>query len=505
MANTQPVSRVVNVAVQITPQAAQSQSLSSFLYLGTSAVIDTTERYRTYLNLAGVANDFGTSADEYKAAQKWFSQAPQPKEFIIGRFVNAPSKGGLRCGTLSAAQQAISLWNAIGAAGSVKIAKDGAAGVNVTAINLTAAANLNAVAAAISAGTGFPAGVTCVWNSVYSRFELESTTTGATSAIGFLTTTGSGSDISAMMLGQTGQGGYLYTGQAAETAAACIALFDDMIGQRFYGVGIGGLVPGANAGVDTAALLAAAAYVEGAGAKHMLFLTTQEAGTVSSVSTTDIGYQAKQLAYKRTFTQYSSSSPHAAISAAARILTVDYEGSNTTITLKFKQEPGVVAEALTVTQALAVEGKNVNVFIAYENSTNILEQGVQASGDFTDIITAADWFATTTQRDIYNLLYSSNTKIPQTDDGANLIQTAIEARGAQAVINGMCAPGVWSAGGFGKLKQNDYMQKGYYVYIAPMRTQAQADRAARRCPSIQVALKLAGAIHSADVTVNINQ
>src|SRR5206468_12507096 len=113
---------------------------------------------------------------------------------------------------------------------------------------------------------------------------------------------------------------------------------------QWYGLSVGGLVPGANAGADTTALLAVAAYVEAANTKHLLGITSQEAGALSSVVTTDIGYQLKQLLYKRTFTQYSSSAQHAHCSALARILTVDYEGSGTTITLKFKQEPGVVAE-----------------------------------------------------------------------------------------------------------------------------------------------------------------
>jgi sulfur carrier protein ThiS len=211
------------------------------------------------------------------------------------------------------------------------------------------------------------------------------------------------------------------------------------------------------------------------------------------------------LGYKRTMTQYSSTAPNAALSAAARILAVNYEGDNTTITLKFKQEPGVVAEQLSVTQALAAEAKNANVFIAYENGTNILEQGVMASGDFVDVITGADWLATTIQRDVWNLFYSSNTKIPQTDDGANLVQATVEARCGQAVANGLAAPGVWNAGGFGTLTQGDFLAKGFYVYIMPMRLQPQADRAARKCPPIQVAIKLAGAMHSADITININQ
>lgn len=504
MASSLPVSRIVNVTVQMTPAAAQAQSLSALLYLGASGVIDPTERMRSYASLAAVASDFGTTADEYKAAVRWFGQSPQPTLLLVGRWCPTAAQGGLRCGTLSAAQQAMTVWNAV-AAGSLAIAKDGGAPVNVTGINLSAAANLNAVAAAIQAAAGMPAGVTVVWNSVYNRFELQSATLGATSAVAFLTAAGTGTDISALMLGQSTQGGYAYSGQAAETAAAAVATFDDKFGQQWYGLAVGGLTPGANGGADTAALLAVSAYIEGANTKHMFAITTQEPGALSGVSTTDIPYQLKQLAYKRTLCQYSSSAQHAAVSAMARILPVDYEGSGTAITMKFKQEPGVVAETLAASQADALKAKNCNVFLNYNNNTSILEQGVMASGNYIDEITGTDWLAVTIQRDLYNALYSNITKIPQTDAGMQVLTTVCAARCAQGVNNGLIAPGVWNSGGFGKLSQGDYLDKGYYIYAAPVATQAQADRVARKAVPIQIAVKLAGAVHSIDCTINVNQ
>jgi hypothetical protein len=263
-------------------------------------------------------------------------------------------------------------------------------------------------------------------------------------------------------------------------------------------------VPGANAGADTTALQAVSAYLEAAGTKHVHGVTTQEAGALSAVSTTDFPFVAKAAKYLRTITQYSSSSPYAVLSALARILSVDYEGSQTAITLKFKQEPGVVAENLTATQAQALQDKNCNVLVAYNNDTAILQEGVVASGDFVDTITGTDWLATTIQRDVYNVLYTTNTKVPQTDEGMGLLKAAVEARCAQAVNNGLCAPGVWQSNGFGLLKTNDFMPKGYYVWSAAISTQAPANRAARMAVPIQVAVKLAGAIHSSSVTINVN-
>ncbi len=128
-----------------------------------------------------------------------------------------------------------------------------------------------------------------------------------------------------------------------------------------------------------------------------------------------------------------------------------------------------------------------------------------ASGDFADTITGTDWLAVTIMTAVYNLLYTSPTKIPQTDAGTALICTTIANVCSQGVSNGLIAPGVWNSGGFGSLNQGDYLSKGFYIYANPIATQNQADRAARKSPPIQVAVKLAGAIHTVDVIVNVNQ
>jgi hypothetical protein len=498
--NQLPVSRIVNVSVNLSPKAAQAQSLSNLLLLGTSTVLDTKERYREYSRVEDIATDFGTSAPEYLAALVWFSQRPQPTNLIIGRWLQAAAVGGLRCAPLSVANQALAVWNAI-TTGSVAITKDGAAPVNVTALNFSGAASLAAVAAIIQAAA--PAGTTVVYNTTFQRFELSSNLQGAASAIAFLTPTGTGTDISTLMGGRsTSSGAYVYAGAALETPVAAVALLDDMIGQRFYGVKVLGLVPGV-AG-DNTALLAVSAYVEAATTKHVHAITSQEAGALLPQNTTDLPYLLKAALYLRTLCQYSSFSPYAALSAASRLFAVDYEGDQTAITLKFKTEPGVQAENLSTTQANALKSKNCNVFVAYNNDTTILEEGVMTSGEFADTVTGTDWLAVTTQRDVYNALNGSPTKIPQTDEGMGILKAVVEKRCQQAVDNGLAAPGVWQSNGFGLLKTGDYMSKGFYVYSAPVSTQSVANRAARMAQPIQVALKLAGAIHSSNVTINVN-
>ncbi len=492
--NSLPVSRIVSVSVSLTPAGAQAQSLSNLLLMGTSAIIDTTERSRSYATLTEVATDFGTLAEEYLAATKWFAQSPQPTELIIGRWVNAAASGGLRGGPLSAAQRAIAVFNAV-VNGGFKFVLDGGALTNVTGLDFSLAANLNAVAGIIDAAV---AGATCVWNENYGRFEFNSSSTGAASSFAFLVAPAAGTDISAM-LGCTAafSGAYLFVGEAAETAIDAVTNFEADLGQQWYGLNVPSAI--------NADHLQIAAFIEGTDTKHVYGVTTQEGGVIVAATTSDIAYQLKQLGYKRTLVQYSSSDSNAVVSAMARMLTTDYTASNTVITLMFKQEPGIAAENLNSGQANAARDKNANVFAAYNNETNILQYGVMVDGTFFDIVTGTDWLALDIQRTLYNLLYTSTTKIPQTDDGMQLLTSAVEAVCAQGVINGLIAPGQWNANGFGLLKQGDFLPTGYYVFAPLVSTQNQADRAARMAVPIQVAVKLAGAIHSVSVAITVNQ
>lgn len=497
MAQALPISRLVNVQVNLAPIAALMQDISTLLILGSSGVIDTVERYREYAGIDAVATDFGTSAPEYYAAALWFEQAPQPVKLQIGEWAKTATAGRLRCAPLTTSNSAIATWTAI-ATGSFKATVDGVA-TDITGLDFSAQTNLNGVAATIQTKLQitYP-GATCVYNPTYNRFEFASATTGATSEFSFVQSAASGSDISDNLQGRsTDSGAYVAHGIVAESAADCIALFDNNYGQNWYAATM--------LGASNSEHTAVAGYIQAATNKHIYGVSTQEAGVLSSVSTTDVAYMLKQLGYRRTVVQYSSHTPYSVCSLLGRILTTNYNANNTVITLMYKQEPGIVPETINATQISALEAKNCNVFVAYNNNTAIIEKGVAASGDFLDIITGTDWLALAIQNSVFNLLYTSNTKIPQTDPGTHLLVTTIESVCSQGVTNGLLAPGVWNSGGFGSLEQGDYLAKGFYVYAPPVATQLQADREARKSVVIQVAAKLAGAIHTVDIIVNVNR
>ncbi|GHE70018.1 hypothetical protein GCM10019059_32230 [Camelimonas fluminis] len=493
MAKGLSVNGVVNVTINMSPMAAGRRNFGALLIVGPSPVIDTAERIREYAGIEGIAQDFGTSSPEYAAASLFFSQAPKPAIVYLGRWAQTASAAVLHGGVLSAAQQQMSNFTSI-TDGAFKIDVDGVS-KTVTAVDLSAETNLNGVASKITAKL---TGATVVWDAVSKRFSVTSGTTGVTSALGYGTAPTSGTDLSALIGITSATASAPVDGVAAESLLDCVTALADM-SSEWYGLMV------AAPGVAEADHLAVAAFIEAASQSRVYGVTTQNPNVLDPVTTADIASQMEAAKYKRTLCQYSSSSPYAIASLYGRAFTVDFTGNNTTITLKFKQEPGVVAETITESQAATLKDKNCNVFVNYNNDTAIIQEGVMANGYFIDEVHGTDWLQNAVQTDVYNLLYQSQTKIPQTDEGNHLIVTRIEQSLVQAVTNGLVAPGTWNVDGFGQLRQGDLLPKGFYVFAPPISTQVQSDREARKSVPIQVAAKLAGAIHSVNVMINVNR
>jgi hypothetical protein len=599
------VSDVVSVQVNVSPLAATFQNFGSLVIIGSSPVIDTTERIRLYTTLAGVASDFGTTSPEWLAADLFFAQAPQPSFVYIGRWAQFATNGILHGGVMTPTMQLLSNFTSISNGGFL-IYVDGVP-CSLTGIGLTGALNLNGVAALIQTELQtLAAGATFVWNSNLQRFDITSGTTGPTSSVssakpptasgwinfasnpapsstvtlngtvvtfvsagpigpqvliggttaatmanlvafanasvdvniskltlaipnvvgtkvyvvsdlagtagnaytiaasvatvsGATLSGGLGTDLSILTNTEIGFASTPVIGVAAETALACISVLDNLSGV-WYGASFATAVPPADSDY-----IAVAGYIEGANRAHILGVSSQEPGILDPTNNSDIASSLKVLGYKRTFDQYSSSSPYAGTSIFGRAFTVNFNANNSVITLKFKQEPGIVAEFLTESQAQTTANKNCNIFINYQNNTAIIQQGVMANGFFFDEVHGTDWLANAIQTNVYNLLYQSPTKIPQTDPGTHQIVNVINDTLTAAVNNGLVAPGKWTGPPIGQLNTGDTLTLGYYVFAPPVATQAQADREARKSVPIQCAIKLAGAIHFVNVIVTVNR
>lgn len=233
-------------------------------------------------------------------------------------------------------------------------------------------------------------------------------------------------------------------------------------------------------------------------------VTITDSRTLSSDYTLDLASQLKELNLNRTVTQYSQN-PYAICSFLGRAFTVNFNGSMTTITMMYKQEPSVAAEDLSESQAQALENKRCNVFVKYDNDTSIIQQGVMCGDYWFDERHGADWLQNYIQTAVWNLFYTSTTKIGQDDAGINAIISTINNSLAQAKENGFIGAGVWNGDGFGQLEKGATLTTGYYVYASPLSSQSQADREHRISVPIQIAAKLLGAIHEVDISITLNR
>lgn len=192
-------------------------------------------------------------------------------------------------------------------------------------------------------------------------------------------------------------------------------------------------------------------------------------------------------------------------SYAGRGLSVNFEGSNTTITMHLKDLTGVQPDP-SMTQTI------LNKALAAGADTYVSLQGVPkvfCSGEnlFFDQIYNLRWFVGALQIAGFNYLAQSSTKVPQTESGMDGLKGAYRNVCEQAVSNQYSAPGSWtSSTTFGN--QQDFLQnisqRGYYIYSSPIASQLQATREAREAPLVQIALKEAGAIHKSNVVVYVN-
>ncbi|WP_112070698.1 DUF3383 family protein [Klebsiella grimontii] len=292
----------------------------------------------------------------------------------------------------------------------------------------------------------------------------------------------------------------LETGEVGTVETVLQAVNTLMDYNSWYGLHLA--VPEADYPAD-ADIISVAAAVEASTVSRIFGITSAAATILDAATTTDLASKLKAAKYSRSFIQYSTSSRYAALSAFARAFTVDFAGSNTTITLKFKQQPGITYETLGTPQANNLEAKNCNVYVYYENDTAILEQGVMSNGDFFDERHGLDWLQNAVQTTDFNTLYTSTTKIPQTDAGTTTRIANIELVLDKAVTNGLFAPGKWTGGPMGQLNTGDMLTKGYYTWAENVDDQLQVDREARKGVPIQVAGKLAGAVHYGTVAITV--
>lgn len=489
---TIPVSSVVGVSIAISQALASRPGFGTLLIVTREIEnIGVAERVRSYSSMSEVDADWTSENEVYPAAQAYFAQVPKPTSLKIGVRFEEDQPAVLRGGSFPD--------NAANTA-TLEAISDGTFDINVNGTDysisgldfsgIETVANANAIIQAELTAEAVPA--VSIYNSDEGRFYIETSAAGDTSTISFATDTGiPASEISSLLQLQQGQATKA-NGIDAETVSSALSAIDnidpDWYGFAFtsefrddYEFGPEGLEEG---------VLDAAAWADAR--TKVFFNTTNDLDVYDSVQTNDIGSQLQALNSDRTLTVISSSlTAHPAISIAGRAFTVDFNQPDSTITLKFKQGPGVFTETINSNQKSVMDSKNVNAFIDV-GGNQMFAEGVMASGKFFDTIHGVDWLASFIQTEVFAYLYSSTTKAPGTDKGISGVEQRVIKALDQARSNGLIAPGVDVNG--------DFLAQGYKVTVIPKADLPSSEVDNREFNAISFVALGAGAIHGTQIS-----
>lgn len=479
MPNNISISNVLNVSVA-SPQAGISAYNTSNLAIFSRETYASTFGslgYKIYLDPTGVGTDFGTSSNTYKMALGIFSQQP-----------NILNNGGylVVIPFLSAAQDQIVTvtFPATPASGTWEISYNS---------NATSALTTTETAAALQTALRLLAGLgSClVTGSISAGFTIDAGTTG----VGFPFLIVSNTLLDANGVAITPVVTVTQAGSTAETIDHAINRTSTLV--SYFGV-MSAEIP------SQIVMLAAAAVIQ---TKNMIGLFVSiTAGDVAPGGMLDLlrsgGFtQSRGLFYDdvlATALVYMAS-------YAGLGFSVNFGGSNTTITMNLKTLSGVQPDP-NITQTLVTQCSvsGVDIYVSIQGVSKVLCYG---TNDFFDNQYNLQAFAGAVTVAYFNALAQTNTKVPQTEDGMNVIKGAIRTVCEQYVANQFIAPGQWNSpttfGNQANLLAN-ILQRGYYIYSSPVSQQLAATRATRAAVPVQIAIKYAGAIQSGTCIIYVN-
>jgi len=252
-------------------------------------------------------------------------------------------------------------------------------------------------------------------------------------------------------------------------------------------------------------LLAIATYVE-----------TCDPPTILGLSLTTASYLAtlgvlKNADLKRTIVQYDDpivNEVNEGITSIAGILGYamgENKSSSASFNLAYKPINGLTSmSSLTNTELTEILVANGNVLIKQGYYYNIFRQGKMANGDYFDEVLNLDMLINDMQAGIMDQLVSL-PKVPQTEDGVDVLTNAISVVLNKYVGSKFIQSGTWLGAQVLSLKTGDTLSTGYIIQFESLSSQSAEDRTARIAPDCYVCIKLAGAIEHIAIKLNVSR
>lgn len=552
-----PISTVVNVVVAMPPVYPSGTGFSTLLFLTKSNFLPISIRAKQYYSTQGVGTDTSSTSEAYRAGVTFFSQNPRPAFFTVGRAVTGPV-GGELLGSGNF-ERDMAKWRALGAGEVLNITVDGTP-VVLTGMSFAGAANLNGVAAVIETamlnplrGTGI---LRLAINDTTTDIPLQSASTAqsgdslkigdeymlvtnVTDSMNLVVqrgtrgTTPTGHNVGTPVLigisgatpGFTFNGSQFFAQSGSTGATSGITVTSSTPLSRMLGLDDGRVTPGiagAEGVADSLDACEAATSFYGvvlsreftdaealeasvwAEANDKLFLhATGDQNAKVATSISDFCAVAQAQAFGRTASAYndpSGLSDYMEVSALARELAVDFSQPNSTITLMFRQLPGVTPSHINLDNKRVLDAKNANYYTQF-GTFPMFATGVMSNGTWIDQRHGLDYLAQHLADAAFAGMPLVN-KIPQTDRGMAYLTGLLDVAMQDLVNAGLIAPGTWKGTGIANVvNTGEYLPTGYKIYAALIATQSEADRMARKAPPVTIVCKGAGAIQNIDVYV----
>lgn len=485
--NQLPISNIINISVSQANLGANAYNTSNLGLFSDELPAETfgSAGFKAYVEPVSVGIDFGTSSKTYVMALAVFSQQPnilagggQLIVILLGVATETWALSGV-----AASGTFIANWNGIA----------------------SAAINWNDTAAMIQSKLQAIPGLTSV--SVTGSISSESVVVdmggvyGASPhAFSFTSNTLATSVPTSITITNT-------ISAAGETIGAAITRTVSLV--QYFGILVTETVDAL--GLGQSDLLAAAAVVQALNkiAFWVSYLTADiQPGGMLDLLRTGALTQSRGLYYGDSSAVNGYVGLNAMVMASAYAglgLSVNFSGSNTTITMNLKTLVEVQPDP-TMTETIYNDAiaSGVDIYPSVQGDPAVLSNGANR---YYDQVYNLQWFVGALQIAGYNYLAQTSTKIPQTEAGMDGLKGAYRTICQAGVTNQYLAPGTWtSPTTFGNqaLLYANILQQGYYIFSQPISQQLQTARAARQAPLIQIAAKEAGAIQSSDVLIFVN-
>ena len=490
MAYQVPLSYTISVSLSSTPSGLADFNTNSIAIFSNETPAFS-ESYQAYLSLTAVESDFGSNSLTYKMAQALFTPVPNFRTGGGYLYIFPFNGTNATAATLTTPvlTDNVTAFKSV-SNGSFSITIDGTnylvSGLDFTRVNTVADI------ATVLNNQGLDVYIEADSDTIRFTSKRFGTTSGVViSAI----TEGSVIDISTST----------YLDAAAGTTVAGTdasgQTLSDAVSAALQQVYFGGVL--STQFVDDAALIANSTAIQSMDCDYFEAMMSLKNISITGATIKSAGNgKTRTLAYS----QGADAAKIATATYATIAKSVNYNGSNTALTMNLKQLTGVIPDGgLSDTYLLAANANGVDV---YGNTGGL---GCVYSNDnngYTDDIEANLWHKKATEVAGFNYLRQTNTKIPQTEQGMTGLKNAYAQVCEKAIRNNTIAPGTWNTAiPFGDPEDfaRNIEEKGYYIYSIPVAQQSQTEREARKAPIVQIALKRSGAFHFSDVIITVER